>query len=229
MSIQSVLGLCDASGNMLVMAAPKLIGVSVVVRHLRWLFLLIILIDTIFVRTFSAAAADTSNEQQECRGDCCFSNVVEVGGESLVRRGVATFRYWGLKVYSAALYVPSGSLSRKEVEGDAKKKLILCYHRSISTDRFIENSEKILRNNPDFTEKHLETELKQITDAYIAANEGDTYSITYDPPSGEMKLSFNERQLLKITNRDFARAYFGIWISKYSVGERFTNELMGER
>jgi hypothetical protein len=224
-----VLGFCDTSGHILVMAAQKLIGVSVVVRHLRRLFLFFTLINPIVVTTFSASAADSSNEQKECRGDCCFSDVVEVGGESLSRRGVATFRYWGLKVYSAALYVPSGSLSRQEVEGDTKKKLILCYHRSISTDRFIENSEKILRNNPDFTEKHLETELKQITDAYIAANEGDTYSITYDPPSGEMKLSFNERQLLKITNRDFARAYFGIWISKYSVGERFTDELMGER
>ena len=199
------------------------------VRHLRRLLLVFILIDTIFVRAFSAASAETSNEQQECRGDCCFSNVVEVGGESLPRRGVATFRYWGLKVYSAALYVPSGSLTRKDVEGDTTKKLILCYHRSISTDRFIENSEKMLRKNPAFIKKHLESELKQITDAYIAANEGDSYSITYDPSSGEMLLSFNEKQLLKIKNRDFAQAYFGIWISKYSVGERFTDELLGEQ
>lgn len=206
-----------------------MIGVSVVVRHLRRLFGFFILCQLLLVGNVAAAAAETLKEQQECRGDCCFSEVAEVGGESLSRRGVATFRYWGLKIYSAAFYVPRSSLSRKEVEGEIKKKLILCYHRSISTDRFIENSEKVMRNNPDFTEKQLAPQLKQITDAYIAANEGDTYSITYEPFSSEMQLSFNEKELLKITNRDFARAYFGIWISEYSVGERFTDELLGER
>jgi hypothetical protein len=46
-----------------------------------------------------------------------------------------------------------------------------------------------------------------------------------------MNLFFNEREpgLVSIQSRAFAKAYFGIWLSEYSVGKQFTAELFGEK
>lgn len=195
----------------------------------RYLSLLIALLGLLNL----PARSQPREAKQECRGDCCFPAVAEVGGDVLSRRGVATFRYWGLKIYSAALYAPNGASSslqsRETIEGEVKKKLTLCYHRSISIEQFVENTEEMLKSNPAFVGKGLEQQQKQIAEAYIPAEEGDTYSIAYDPQTGSMQLSFNDKGIVTIESPAFARVYFGIWLSKYSVGERFTAELFGER
>jgi hypothetical protein len=117
------------------------------------------------------------------------------------------------------------------VRGETRKKLVLCYHRSVSPEQFQEKSQEVLDDTPGLDLTALEPHLSEINNSYVGVREGDRYAITYDPSSGTMTLLFNEQEpgLVSIQNRAFAKAYFGIWLSEYSVGEEFTDELFGEK
>lgn len=162
-----------------------------------------------------------------CRNDFCFSAEEKVDGEPLTLRGVSTFRYWGLRVYTGALYTPSSKTSPDAILGETPKKLVLRYHRSVSVNQFVEKSEETLEKHPEFSLGRLSSSLSRMKSMYVPVKEGDTYAMTYDPAQGALRLFFNERLLGTITDPAFARAYFGIWISDYSVSERFTDELLG--
>jgi hypothetical protein len=170
-------------------------------------------------------------ETPQCDHGCCFAPSIKLGGETLSLRGLSSFRYWGFRVYTGALYAPLAAQTRDAVRGETRKKLVLCYHRSLSPEQFQEKSQEVLEDTPGLDLTTLEPHLSAINKAYVGVTEGDRYSITYDPSSGTMTLSFNEREpgLVSIQNRSFAKAYFGIWLSEYSVGEEFTTELFGEK
>lgn len=178
----------------------------------------------------SAKTPPASAEVQRCSHGCCFAPTVQLDGEMLPLRGVSTFRYWGFRVYTGALYVPAVARTLDAVGGEIKKKLVLCYHRSLSPDQFRDKSRKVLEDTPEINLSTLEPFLSTIDNAYVAVQEGDRYAITYTPSSGTLKLLFNEREpaLVALRSPTFARAYFGIWISRYSVGRDFTDELLGE-
>ena len=166
-----------------------------------------------------------------CLHDCCFPQSIELGGEALVLRGISTFRYWGLRVYTGALYAPPAAQSRDTLRGEIRKKLELCYHRSLSPEQFQEKSQEVLEDTPGMDLATLEPHLSAFNKAYVAVKEGDRYAITYDPTSGTMKLFVNDREkeVVTIQSPSFAQAYFGIWLSEYSVGKQFTAELFGEK
>ncbi len=172
-----------------------------------------------------------SGDTAQCRHGCCFAPSVQLGDEMLVLRGVSTFRYWGLRVYTGALYAPAAAKTREAVLGEIRKKLVLCYHRSLSPEQFRDKSQEVLEDTPGLDLATFEPFLSAINDAYVGVQEGDRYAITYTPDSGVMRLLLNEREpeLVRIQSSAFARAYFGIWVSEYSVAKDFTAELLGEK
>jgi hypothetical protein len=178
-----------------------------------------------------AKTAPLAPDTPQCDHGCCFTPSIKVGGETLSLRGVSGFRYWGFRVYTAALYAPLAAQTRDAVRGETRKKLVLCYHRSLSPEQFQEKSQEVLEDTPGLDLTTLEPHLSAINNAYVGVTEGDRYSITYQPSSGTMNLFFNEREpgLVSIQSRAFAKAYFGIWLSEYSVGKQFTAELFGEK
>lgn len=169
-------------------------------------------------------------DTDSCRYGCCFNRAIYLNGETLSLRGVSTFRYWGFRVYTAALYAPSSVKSRGILLGDTIKKLVLCYHRSLDPEQFREKSQEVLDDTPGLKLDTLEPHLSAMNAAYIGVREGDRYAITYEPALGVMKLFLNEgaRELVSIKSALFAKAYFGIWLSENSVGSDFTAELLGE-
>lgn len=179
------------------------------------------------------AGADSptlSADTKRCEHGCCFAPSIKIGGETLSLRGVSSFRYWGFRVYTGALYAPTAAQTRDAVQGEAKKKLVLCYHRSLSPEQFQEKSQDVLEDTPGLDLSTLEPYLSRMNNAYVGVKEGDRYAITYDPSTGTMTLFLNELEpgLVTIQNRSFAKAYFGIWLSEHSVGKQFTAELFGE-
>jgi hypothetical protein len=178
-----------------------------------------------------AQPASLAVDAPRCHNECCFAPSIELGGETLSLRGFSTFRYWGLRVYTGALYAPPSAQSRDAVRGETRKKLVLCYHRSLSPDQFQEKSQEVLEDTPGIELTALEPHLSALNKSYVEVKEGDRYAITYEPSSGTMKLVFNEREpgLVTIQSRSFAKTYFGIWLSEYSVGNQFTAELFGEK
>jgi hypothetical protein len=166
----------------------------------------------------------------QCRYGCCFDPTITLAGEKLSLRGLSTFRFWGFRVHTGALYAPLAAEARAIVLGSVKKKLVLCYHRALSPEQFREKSQQVLEDTPGLNLSSLEPHLSRINAAYVGVNDGDRYAITYDPASGVMKLIFvndGERELLAIKSPLFARYYFGIWISEHSVGRDFTAQLLG--
>lgn len=166
----------------------------------------------------------------QCDSGCCFDSRTVLGGETLTLRGLSTIRYFGFRVYTGALYAPPAVQTRDAVRGESSKKLVLCYHRSLSPNQFREKSREVLEDTPGLDLKALEPFLAAIDNSYVRVREGDRYAITYKPSSGTLRLLFNEREpaLATIQSPAFAKAYFGIWLSEYSVGEDFTAELFGE-
>jgi hypothetical protein len=174
-----------------------------------------------------AAVVGAEPSSSVCRDGFCFSAKDNVDGVSLTLRGVSTFRYWGLRVYTGALYMPASETSPDAALGEIPKKLVLRYHRSVSVDQFVEKSEETLREHPQLSLDQLRPFLSRMQSMYVPVKDGDVYAITYNPTQGALSLFFNERLLGTINNPAFARAYFGIWVSDYSVGESFTEELLG--
>jgi hypothetical protein len=176
-------------------------------------------------------ALSPSVEAARCHNECCFAPTVELSGEILSLRGLSTYRYWGFRVYTGALYAPRVAQSREAVRGEVKKKIVLCYHRSLSPEQFREKSQEVLEDSPGLDLNTLEPHLSAINKAYVEVKEGDRYAITYAPSSGTMKLLLNDREpgLVAINSASFAKAYFGIWLSEYSVGKDFTAALFGEQ
>lgn len=166
-------------------------------------------------------------EPAVCHDGYCFSAQDEAEGVPLTLRGVSTFRYWGFRVYTGALYVPAAETASDAVVGEIPKKLVLRYHRSVSVDQFVEKSEETLKRNPQISLDALQPFLGRMKSLYVPVKEGDSYALTYEPKQGALRLFFNERLLGTITDSGFARAYFGIWVSDYSVGKKFTDELLG--
>lgn len=162
-----------------------------------------------------------------CHDGFCFSAEDKADGVPLTLRGVSTFRYWGLRVYTGALYIPASETSSDTILGETPKKLVLRYHRSVTVDQFVEKSEETLEKHPQLSLIKLRPFLSQMKSMYVPVEDGDAYAITYNPALRELRLFFNERLLGTITDPGFARAYFGIWVSDYSVSEKFTDELLG--
>lgn len=175
----------------------------------------------------ASPAADTP----QCEHGCCFAPSIRLGREKLELRGLSTFRYWGFRVYTGALYAPPAAKTRDAVRGESRKKLVLCYHRSLSPDQFREKSLGVLEDTPGLDLATLEPQLSAINNAYVGVKEGDRYSISYEPSSGTMTLLLNEKEpaLITIQSPPIAKAYFGIWLSEYSVDKELTRELFGER
>ena len=186
-----------------------------------------ILVFTLLVVLGSATAGKAAPSPSVCRDDFCFSAEEQANGVPLTLRGVSTFRYWGLRVYTGALYTPASNTLPDTILGETPKKLVLRYHRSVSVDQFVEKSEETLEKHPELSLDNLRSSLSRMRSMYVPVKEGDSYAITYDPAQGALRLFFNERLLGTITDPAFARAYFGIWVSDYSVSERFTDELLG--
>jgi hypothetical protein len=97
----------------------------------------------------------------------------------------------------------------------------------VSVDQFVEKSVENLEDHPQLSLDALRPSLSKMESLYVPVERGDMYAMTYDPAKGTLSLFFNDRLLGQITDRNFARAYFGIWVSDYSVDKEFTDELLG--
>lgn len=141
-------------------------------------------------------------------------------------RGATLCRYWGFKVYTAAFYTTPEARSLEDILGPAPKRLVLHYNRRIKADEIIEASEHALRNNPDVDVPALRERLNRIYSWYEDVREGDRFHLDYTPGQGS-SLYFNGRLKGVIEGEDFARAFFGIWLSDYSLDNDYRDRLLG--
>lgn len=161
----------------------------------------------------------------DCKGQDCFSVPNTLKTEDLKLKGISTLRYWGFKVYTAALYLKG----EEDPLNNSTKSFSLKYHRDFTIEDFKKSGKEVALKNPevDFTNSDVNNGFLEMDKLYKDVKEGDTYTITYEPDKGT-SLYLNDVLLGTVKGKEFAKAYFSIWLSKdYSLSSSFTEELLG--
>jgi hypothetical protein len=168
-----------------------------------------------FVFTSATGTADASSVD--------FREQVKSGETSLTLCGSGIARYRRIiKVYSAALYRADCSAPGLL---DGEMRLELAYFRSIAGDRFGRLADASLRETlAPSAYAALKERLAQLHAAYRSVVPGDRYALTYQP-DGQTRLELNGERLETIRGKDFARAYFGLWLGPQPLDRALRDRL----
>jgi hypothetical protein len=178
-----------------------------------------------------AAVFPCEAEQREkvCVYGDCFNPSAVVGGVSLPIIGATRFRYLFLNIYSIALYGPAGTNTIDEILADVPKRLVLRYHRRFTRNQIVKGGLEMMKKNPEVNLSAIADAVSQMDALYMeAVHEEDEYEVSYVPGQGT-SLYFNEELRGTVSGADFARAYFGIWLSKTPIDEEMRDALLGAK
>ena len=181
----------------------------------------------IFCLLLTFAASAQAEQLEACLDGVCFQPADGLTGESLPLRGIGTYRYLLFSVYTAAFYAPASVNTAEEALADVPKVLVLHYRRSIAASDIAESSEALLRGNPEVDGARITDKLRELHASYSDVGPGDRYALVYRPQSGST-LYLNGRKQVEIQGADFASAYFGIWLSRFSMSGKLTKALLGQ-
>jgi hypothetical protein len=147
--------------------------------------------------------------------------VLELKGTGLARYAVV------IRVYGAGLYGPEGVPAASLLERGDPKRLEIEYFVDIKASDLTLAANTILEKQLAADDlKALEPRIRQIHDAYRSVTQGDRYVMEYLPGEGT-RLSLNGEILVTVEGRDFARAYFGIWLGEEPLSQNLRNALLG--
>jgi hypothetical protein len=147
--------------------------------------------------------------------------------DGLRRTGEGTFRYLGLKLYTAYLYLDDSHADAEKAWPKGTKRLVIHYLRDIPRKALIQAAERNLRSNLKGNYEALRSRIDRLHAAYNDLKKGDTYELAY--VNGATLLYHNDRLREKIEGQDFAEAYFGIWLSKDPISGALRRDLLGIR
>jgi hypothetical protein len=174
---------------------------------------------------FGEQAGESPAPSEACYHRVCFPAHAEVGGWSLPLRSAGKKDWWKFSLYDAGLYTAAG-VSKEQVLSDIPKKLVLRYRRSIPAKKIAEASDHKLAQNPDINLPAIRERVDYLHSLYQSVKKGDVYALAYDPARGT-QLYFNGiKQGELIPGNDFAKAYFGIWLSRHVVCRKLRWELL---
>jgi hypothetical protein len=144
--------------------------------------------------------------------------------KELKRTGAAIYRFWGFRVYAAALYrsLPAKS---KDLFSDPLC-LRLGYFREITGAQFDESSRSALKAEPKAKLEAAEPTLKELFKAMKTVAEGDVYQMCTDA-SEAFTLTYNGNDLWRTTSKGFARLYLSIWLGNTSIHTSNRDRLIG--
>jgi hypothetical protein len=181
-----------------------------------------------FFLFFSLLIPSIVYSETKCVGSTCFEKVL-LKEKNLNLVGVSLFEYFLIDVYAAALYSEKPVSDKQSVfEPNSSKFLILNYYVEIKKEDFIESTKKLLLTNKDIDQNKVSKDFEAVYDAFENVKSGDRYSLYYDSSNQKTCLALNDVNKVCREGYEFFKAFFGIWISDYSVDEKFTRRLIGK-
>jgi len=141
-------------------------------------------------------------------------------------RGEATYTYWGFTVYKARLFVPADIVDVQQSLGKTPLRLELTYARDLKREDFIESGAVFMKDNKEIPFQTVSQQNEQMNALYQNVKEGDTYAIEFLPGKGTT-LYYNGEPQGMVPGDAFAASFLGIWLSRYSLKQSFTEELLG--
>ena len=149
--------------------------------------------------------------------------------------GQARYRYWGFNLYDAAFFQRCGvnTNSGNTAEGSALDEncsyiLDLDYLRTFTPDNFKESSEKILKRVANENYDNIKGSFITFSDYFSTVGEGDRYTLKLTG-EGVIELYLNGDLAGSVRDREFAEAYFAIWLSEDGINRRNAKVLRGSR
>jgi hypothetical protein len=141
--------------------------------------------------------------------------------------GETTFRWLSmLKVYDARLHLGAGEPPSR-VFADVPVRLQLVYHRGFTAAEIVKGGDTLLARNVSADDlRALRDRLELINKAYKDVRPGDNYVLTYVPGKGTT-LRLNGSPLVTVPGRDFASAYFRIWLGDDPISVPMRDSLLG--
>lgn len=162
---------------------------------------------------------------EDCTSGACFPMTATVGDSELPLRSTHLFRYWGFRVYSAAIYIGREVGKGDDVLVETPMRLVLHYHRTIEPSNMIEGAEKVMPRDPENDMEALRDRLDRVNAAYEEVSRGDEYAVTYEPGVG-LTIALNGEDQVTVEGFDFARAYFGIWLGPRPISDSLRQALL---
>jgi hypothetical protein len=163
----------------------------------------------------------------------CFERAATIAGTSLPLIGIGLFTYWGFEVYNLAYFAAPDRTSPETALAPVPKRLVLHYLREFTVADFQKSGRTVISDNPKINQALVQSGLKQIDALYRPIAPGDRYELNFIPGVGT-ELAWNGQLLGTITGSqeeidEFQRAYFGIWLSEYSIKESLREQAFGRR
>jgi hypothetical protein len=152
----------------------------------------------------------------------------ELGEEwqSLPLRGQSIFRFWGLEIYEASLWLPAEAGTAWSAH---RLVLSLHYRRNFSAQDIAQRSlQEMLRQGP-LADTVAQQWQRQLTEALSDVRAGERLTAVYDPQKG---LRFwhhaqSVRVSGQIDDRALAHKFLGIWLSESTSAPAMRQALLG--
>jgi len=171
------------------------------------------------------ALPSMSLSEQACLRNICVDRTHKVGETELELLGMGRLTFWGLRVYTGALFTPPDVRTQSEILGDVPKRLVFHYHRSISRDDIIKAKMEFIDDNPDVDLDAIRDEVEEMNALYSSVRSGDVYELIYEPGKGTT-LILNGREEGTVGGAELAKAVFGLWLSDYSLNSGLRDNLL---
>ncbi len=148
--------------------------------------------------------------------------------EGLQLRGQGTASYLLFEVYDARLYLPPGVAASAALQSATPRRLSLRYKLAIKRSDIELAAMTTLQNQ--WPAEILSSKKKQLDQLHAAmrdVNEGDVYTLDYQPAKG-LTLSLNDQALWQGGDARLAEMYFGIWLGDEALSPELRLALLGK-
>lgn len=155
-------------------------------------------------------------------GLLCMFLATTAYAESWQKVGEETYSFLFMDVYTSTLETPSGQY----VRGEAAR-LTNMYHMNFSGEELYASTREELVRVSGESEAVIDGWLEQLKGKYPNIKDGENIRATFDGKE-TMVLNHNGSDFVTLKGRDFALAFFDIWLSDKSRSSSFTEALLGE-
>lgn len=149
-------------------------------------------------------------------GDLCAASYIK--NTRIVGQGEMKVAFW--HIYDAALYAPDGKYSP-----DRPYALKLVYRQDIKGKKISETSGQEMRKNGLTDKKRLAEWSAQMGKIFPDVRPGDSLTGVYT--GNKTVFCHGDRKIGAIHGHDFARHFFGIWLSEKTSAPSLRRQLLG--
>jgi hypothetical protein len=140
-------------------------------------------------------------------------------------QGAGTLRFFGLHIYDAKLWVPQAGFEATRFEAFPLA-LELTYARRLVGKQIAERSLKEMQGLAPLSQAQQQAWLAEMQSLFPDVSEGDRITGLYLPPA-RARFFVNGAFRGEVKDAEFARAFFGIWLSGRSSEPALRQALLG--